>query len=305
MTLSPEQIARRREGISASEMAAIVGLDPYRSPIDVFLDKTGRAAPFAGNERTHWGNLLEDPIRNDYATRRGLLVTVPGTLDHPTLPWAKATPDGVCYMPDSAYPCRGLEIKTHSFRVAHLYGEPGTDEVPSHELIQCMWNMFVTGLDVWDLVSFIDGQPADYVIRRDDELIDTLRDRAERFLVDNVKADNPPEPDGSESYGKFLSTRYPHRSDAPYLAIDNKPALLADVAALRSVRAELDRLETEEATIEQRLKVAIGHLSGLEWTEDKKKVRIHYKLAKDGEKTDWESAYVELVKPDGSEGKAR
>ena len=122
MTLSPEQIARRREGISASEMAAIVGLDPYRSPIDVFLDKTGRAAPFAGNERTHWGNLLEDPIRNDYATRRGLLVTVPGTLDHPTLPWAKATPDGVCYMPDSAYPCRGLEIKTHSFRVAHLYG---------------------------------------------------------------------------------------------------------------------------------------------------------------------------------------
>ena len=168
-----------------------------------------------------------------------------------------------------------------------------------------MWNMFVTGLDVWDLVSFIDGQPADYVIRRDDELIDTLRDRAERFLVDNVKADNPPEPDGSESYGKFLSTRYPHRSDAPYLAIDNKPALLADVAALRSVRAELDRLETEEATIEQRLKVAIGHLSGLEWTEDKKKVRIHYKLAKDGEKTDWESAYVELVKPDGSEGKAR
>jgi hypothetical protein len=101
------------------------------------------AAPFAGNDRTKWGNTLEPVIRSDYAERRGLRVEVPGTLDHPTVTWAKATPDGICYVPGNAVPVRGLEIKTHSFRAAHWYGEPGTDAVPAHELIQCQWNMFI------------------------------------------------------------------------------------------------------------------------------------------------------------------
>ena len=294
MSLSPAQLAQRREGISATDVAAISGLHPYVQPIDVFLDKTGRSQPFVGNDRTKWGNALEPLIRSDYAERRGLQVEVPGTLDHPTVTWAKATPDGICYMPGRSVPVRGLEIKTHSFRAAHGYGEPGTDEVPAHELVQCMWNLFVSGLEVWDLVSFIDGQPADYLIERDDDLIGMLRERAERFLVDNVKADKPPEPDGSESYGKYLSTRYPHERET-FVSIDGKGDLLGAKDRLRGVRAELDRLESEKATLEQQLKLAIGSDAGLEWTEDKKKSRIYYRLAADGEKTDWRAAYSELV----------
>jgi putative phage-type endonuclease len=296
MSLSPAQLAQRRGGASASDIAPIVGLDPYRSPVDVWLDKTGRAAPFAGNSRTHWGNVLEGPIRADYAERRGLRVEVPGTLDHPTIPWAKATPDGICYVMGNAVPVRGLEIKTHSFRTAHWYGEPGTDQVPAHELIQCMWNMFVTGLEVWDLVAFIDGQPADYLVRRDDDLIGTLRERVERFLVDNVKADKPPEPDGSESYDRYLSTRFSHRNDT-FVNIDTRPEVLVDVQRLREVRAELDELEAEESTIEQRLKLVIGDDSGLEWTDfgTKKKANIYYRLASDGSKTDFAAAYAELA----------
>ena len=298
MSLSPAQVAQRRTGISASEVAAIVGLDPYRSPIDVWLDKTGRAQPFAGNDRTKWGNLLEPQIRADYAERRGLRVEVPGTLDHPTVEWAKATPDGICYVRGNAVPVRGLEIKTHSFRAAHWYGEPGTDAVPPHELIQCEWNMFVSGLEVWDLVAFIDGQPADYLIGRDDDLIAMLREQAERFLVDNVKADKPPEPDGSESYDRYLSTRFPHHGDREkFVNIDTNPEVLVDVRRLREVRSQLDALETEEATIEQRLKLVIADEAGLEWTdfEHKKKSHIYYRIASDSSKTDFTAAYAELA----------
>ena len=298
MTLSQAQLAQRREGASASDIAPIVGLDPYRTPVDVWLDKTGRSAPFVGNLRTKWGNTLEGPIRDDYAERRGLRVEVPGTLDHPMVKWAKATPDGICYVMGNSVPVRGLEIKTHSFRAAHWYGEPGTDQVPPHELIQCMWNMFVTGLEVWDLVAFIDGQPADYIIRRDDDLISMLAERVERFLVDNVKADKPPEPDGSESYDRYLSTRFSHHGDREkFVNIDTRPEVMQDVQRLRVVRSQLDELTSEESTIEQRLKLVIGNDAGLEWMdfERKKPSHIYYRQSADSSKTDFAAAYAELA----------
>jgi putative phage-type endonuclease len=297
MSLSPEQLAQRRTGITATDVAAIVGLHPYRSPIDVFLDKTDRATPFAGNDRTKWGNLLEVPIREDYAERHGVRVEVPGTLEHPTVTWAKATPDGICYLPRQARPRNGLEIKTHSFRVADQYGDPGTDEVPPHELIQCAWNMYVSGLDDWDLVAFIDGQPAEYRIKRDDDLIDMLRESGERFLVDHVRKDAPPDPDGSKSYGNYLSTAYPQRKK-DLVSLDDKPEAMMLVRALRRELDVLAEAKTSSEIIKQNLKAVIGDHAGLEWTDPERKGgkdQIYYRIAKDGSKTDWEAAWRSLV----------
>lgn len=299
MSLSAEQLAQRKEGITATDIAAIVGLHPYRSPIDVYCDKHGIGVPFVGNERTKWGHILEIPIREDYAERHGVRVEVPGTLDHPSLAWAKATPDGICYVPRRSVPVNGLEIKTHSFRAADQYGDPGTDQVPPHELVQCAWNMFVSGLERWDLVAFIDGQPQEYSITRDDDLIEMLRDNAERFLVDHIRKDVPPDPDGSESYTKYLSTTYPQKSK-DLLSLDDKPEARRTVAELRAARAEFDRYETLTEILTQNLKAVCGAHAGLEWTElgpdgKPRKQRIYYKDQKDGEKTDWQGAWRELV----------
>ena len=295
MSLSPTQLAQRKDGISATDIAAISGMHPYRAPIDVWLDKTGRAAPFAGNDRTRWGNILEAPIRDDYAERHGVRVEVPGTLEHSLVPWAKATPDGICYAPLASFPLNGLEIKTHSFRAADQYGDPGTDQVPPHELIQCVWNMFVSGLDRWDLVAFIDGQPAEYRIERDDDLIGLLRSDAERFLVDHVRKDVPPDPDGSESYSKYLSTAFPHRRP-DLVSLDDKPEALMQVRSLRVMRDNLAQLETDIEIATQNLRAVIGERAGLEWTEaDGKKGKITYKLSKESSKVDWEAAWRSLV----------
>lgn len=316
MSLSPEQLAQRKAGVTATDIAAIVNLHPYRAPIDVFLDKFNLAAPFAGNERTKWGNILEVPIRDDYAERHGVRVEVPGTLEHPTVTWAKATPDGICYLPRHAHPRNGLEIKTHSFRAADQYGDPGTDEVPPHELVQCMWNMFVSGLDDWDLVAFIDGQPAEYHIKRDDDLIEMLRDSGERFMVDHIRKESPPLPDGSGSYDRYLSTRYPQRAHTAtcpsrskppkpcdcvagtMLSLDGKPEAMMLVRALRAELAEFDRVETAVEIIKQNLKAVCGEHAGLEWADadaKKGKSRITYKVSKDGKKTNWEAAWRSLV----------
>ena len=54
--LTQEQQARRLSGLGASEVPAVLGLDPYRSPLDVYLEKTGVLPPFEGNNFTEWGN---------------------------------------------------------------------------------------------------------------------------------------------------------------------------------------------------------------------------------------------------------
>lgn len=289
MTLSPEQLAIRRTGISATDTAAIAGIHPYLSPIDVWLDKTGRKPPFAGNARTKWGNILEAPIRDDYAQRRGLRVEVPGTLEHPTETWAKATPDGVCYEPRNPVPVCGLEIKTHSHRVSHWYGTAGSDEVPPHELMQCQWNMYVAGIDTWDLVAFVDGQPTDYVIRRDNELIDMMREKSERFLVDHVRADRAPDPDGSPAYSRFLAGR--KQQGADLLDIDDKPEVLEDVRSLRAVKAQLDNLQGQVELYTQRLKFACGDRSGLVWSEDGSKQKITYKAQRESTRISYQALY--------------
>lgn len=268
MSLSPEQIARRLDGITATDVAAIVGVHPNRSRIDVWREKRGKAKPFDGNERTKWGDLLEPVIRSDYADRHGVRVEVPGTLQHPEAPWMMASPDGVIYQIGSPTAERGLEIKCHTIHLAHLYGAPGTDEVPLHELCQCAWNMAVTGLDRWDLVPFIDGQVSEYIIQRDDETIEALIDQAHRFHVDCIVGDAAPDPDGTDSFDDWLKTRWAMTTGKLIdLADDNGTYTLIEHG--REVREQQAELERELARVVQTLKLRVGDADGLAWRNAK------------------------------------
>ena len=52
----------RQRYIGGSDVAAIAGLSPYRTALDVYAEKKGLAAPFEGNEFTYWGKELEDVV---------------------------------------------------------------------------------------------------------------------------------------------------------------------------------------------------------------------------------------------------
>lgn len=307
MSLSPEQIEDRQQGITATDVAAIVGVHPYRSAVDVWSDKLGLSAPFIGNDRTRWGNILEPVLRADYEERKGVRVEVHGTLQHDDWPWMKATPDGLVYEGQHIDPCRGLEIKCHTIHLAYLYGAPGSDEVPEYELCQVSWNMAVTELQRWDLVAFIDGQPTDYVIDRDQELIDMLFERAERFRRDHVQTKTPPPPDGSEAYTEWLNAK--HSSDnalAALVDVSGDPRAMLEVERLRELREQIAALEAQEGLVVQTIKTRIGDSAGIAWPNGKpapKKGKtagilpvdkITWKKSKDGTRSDYASAFLAL-----------
>ena len=52
--------SERRTGLGGSDLGAILGLNLYKTPLDVFNEKTGRAEPFTGNIQTRFGKYAEE-----------------------------------------------------------------------------------------------------------------------------------------------------------------------------------------------------------------------------------------------------
>jgi putative phage-type endonuclease len=286
MSLSPAQLDQRLAGITGTDLAAVVGVHPQRSAVNVWLEKRGEAPPWVDTDRTIWGEKLEPLVRVDYAARHGLRIEEPGTLVHPDHDWMMATPDGVAYALGGTEPLKGLEIKTHTIHLLHLYGAPGTDEVPPHELCQCVWGMAVTGLERWDLVAFIDNQPREYVIERDDEVIAHLKERAERFLVDNVRGGVAPDPDGSDAYDEWLKARWSKNTD-DLIDIGDDLETFALIERGRELREHDAEVEAELQRLTQAIKTKIGDKAGVTWRDaNGKPLKLTWKRSNGAKRVD-------------------
>ncbi len=95
MALSYEQRQERRLGLGGSDVAAILGLSRYASPIDIYNDKVGELAEDIGNDATNRGNLLEPIIIKKYQDYSGCEVEEKlNTFTHLTYPFLKANIGG-------------------------------------------------------------------------------------------------------------------------------------------------------------------------------------------------------------------
>jgi putative phage-type endonuclease len=292
MSLSPEQLETRRLGITATDVSAVLGVNPYRAPIDVYRDKVeGRPDVFEESVSSQWGQLLEPLIRTDYERRHGVRVEVPGTLRAPGEEWIIATPDGLVYQGDDHEPDRGIEIKVHG-RAAIVfgrlrYGEPGTDDVPLHELCQCAWGMAATGLRRWDLIPFLDGAPSEYIIDRDDELIGSMVEASRRFMHDYVIKRTPPPVDGSDSWDLYLKGMW-SKNSLDLVDVTENGAIRNDIDSLRVLKEQHAVIENRIDTIVQRLKLEIKDAAGLKWRPDiGKEQAVTWKRNKESTVTDW------------------
>lgn len=254
-----------RHGIGGSEAAAVVGLSPYVTPIDLWVGKreelAGNATPRPPNAAMQWGIYLEAPIRQAYADRFGVeVVTPPRSLFHPQHDWRRATPDGLIMHGGSAIE-RGLEIKTASHRLAHTWGEDGTDDVPPHYAVQCLWSMHVLDVDEWDLATLIGGSDFRcYRLRRDRELEADLVAQVEEFWQRNILGGEEPEVDGSESFKNYLVRKWPGTGE-PIEATPTMDLLIGDIW---TKRAQVAKLSAELAQEENDLRAMLGDASEVE-----------------------------------------
>lgn len=148
-------LAKRRKGITATDVPAILGLDPYRTPLDVWLDKTGRAKPVDENYAMRRGKVLEALLLTEYAQRtKTMLLPVPILAGHPTNRIALASLDGAAdHFPN---PVRIVECKTTGWRGKDDWWDD-TKQIPDNYLAQVAWQQYVTGLDFTDVIADVAG----------------------------------------------------------------------------------------------------------------------------------------------------
>lgn len=263
MTLTTDQLTRRRQGIGASDVPAIVGLDSYRSPFDVWYAKTQVVPtgqlPESGPSR--WGHLLEPVIAGEYARAldADVLLEESGTLEGAE-PWILATPDRIVRR--VGYDVRWLlEIKSRSTRTLRDWGESGTDHVPASVLCQVQWQMLVTGDERADVALFItdERQMRTYTVRRDQETIDMLAEECRRFWEGHVLANVAPEMVG-QHVTDYVRDRFKVAGEGVRVATGDETSWIAELARLK---AEAKANEEAQKPIITALQLAIGDDKGL------------------------------------------
>lgn len=249
----------RKTGIGGSDAAAAVGLSPYKSQLELWLEKTGRDAelpkpdPNDTTEPVYWGTLLEPIVAAAYTKQTGNRVRkVNAVLQHPDIPFMLANLDReVIGVPDVQI----LECKT----AGEFGGRLWSEGVPEYVQLQVQHQLAVTGKQAADVAVLICGQKLEvHRIQRDDELIARLIPLETQFW-EYVTSDTPPPADGSASAERALRCLYPGNGATADFSMDR--TLSAAFADLVALRADIAAREEQAERLKQTLMQAMGDAS--------------------------------------------
>lgn len=250
----------RRTGIGSSDAAAAIGLNPYQSQLELWMQKTGKGDllpavdPSDDTSPMFWGTLLEPIVAAHYTKRTGNKVRrVNAVLQHPEHPWMLANVDREVI---GALDVQLLECKTAGIHGARLW----RNGVPEYVQLQVMHQLAVTGQRAADVVVLVGGQELRiFRIERDEALIARLI-ALEKEFWDVVQSGIAPAGDGSDSAEQALRCLYPNDTgDQVDLSEDEE--LNTTFEELLQARTDLDAVQKREARLRQRIQLHMGEAS--------------------------------------------
>jgi len=295
--------ADRLTGLGGSDLGAIFGLSPYRTPHDVWLEKTRRTTPVVDGIHLRHGQWNEQFIADEYTRATGQRTQrYNALLRHPEAPLIGhvdrlVIPEGA---KTASYKSEirtdiGLECKTASAFAAGRdseWGPAGTDQVPQGYLLQVAGYQALTGCARWDLAALIGNADLRiYHFTRDLELEGYLLEEASRWWRDYVIADTPPPPSSE------LEARQRWPGHSPGRAIEADESLYTDLTLLARLKAEIRDYEKQEQALKDRILPALEDAEIITWAG---KEITSYRANKASNKTDWK-ALAERLLPTVSE----
>lgn len=190
-------LEHRREGLGGSDMATILGLNKYKTPYELWLEKTGREQPVGISDK--WaivkGNALEKELRNRFRALHPEWECYDGTdksLVSRNHPFLIASLDGVLYDETRGYGV--LEIKTTSAHRGKTdwHDMDGNLKIPDYYMAQVTHYLAVTGW-TWGVVyaDIGEAEPVEIMFERDEEDVEAIIKAASDFWT-YVQDDTPP-----------------------------------------------------------------------------------------------------------------
>lgn len=248
-----EWLELRRTGIGGSDASVVMGKNPWRSILQLWEDKTGKApVKDESNEYTYWGNVMESIIRKEFMNRTGLKVRQKHfMMFHPEFTFMFADVDGI--VTDERGEKCIFEAKTVS---QYREDEWKDGSIPVEYMLQVQHYLAVCGMQKAYIAALIGGNHFVYhTISRDEEMIADLIYAEKKFWNYNVKCDIRPEIDDSEATKAFLARKY-ERSVKDSIELDR--SLEKVLKEYKEVDSQLKDMEKRKTGLSNQLKAALG-----------------------------------------------
>lgn len=244
-----EWLETRTKGIGGSDASIVLGLNKWKTPFELWLEKTGQVVPVESqNEAAYFGTLLEDLVAKEFEIRSGKKVRKRNAMFyHPDYPFITANVDRLIVGEKAI-----LECKTTSSYNAKEWED---EEIPANYIVQLQHYLGVLGPEYKKayIAVLIGGQRFVWKeVDRDDELIDMIFQAEQTFWEHHVEKKIPPKLDGSTAAEEFLKERYAESN--PEKTIDLKYEYKEKIDELLSLKDTIKELKTREKELENEIK---------------------------------------------------
>ncbi|MBP3768428.1 MAG: YqaJ viral recombinase family protein [Prevotella sp.] len=282
-----EWLKDRSGGIGSSEVATVLGLNPWETPLQLWRRKKGIDPPKAENFAMKAGHYLEDAVSKFYADETGKDIIKASAGDwlivNKEKPFLRVSPDRTYWIPGRPKSDRNkgiVECKTTQMEVDY-------DNPPQHWFCQLQYQLGVAELEQGALAWLTMGRDFGYRdFTFDKEFYDWMVEEVEKFWTDNIVGNVEPDPVNVED----VLLRNPRH--LPGKLVEADADIIEACKQLKEIKEELSDLDSRKKELEDKIKMSMGDAEALTapgGTPAKPLIIATWKAAKDSQKFDEKS----------------
>ena len=255
-----EWLKYRESGIGSSEVATIVGLNPWETPYQLWRRKVGLDAPKQENFAMKAGHYLEDAVSLFWQDETGQQVIKSSAGDwlirDDERPYLQVSPDRTYWLADMPHSNENkgiLECKTTQMTIDE-------DDIPKHWFVQVQYQLGVAGYQHGSLAWLTQGRNFGYKdLAFVPDFFAWLIEEVDKFWVDNIQAKQEP----TAANVQDILLKYNRHTDGKIVEVNDE--IFAAYQELKEVRDELSAIEEKKAALEEKIKLGFGDAEAISY----------------------------------------
>ena len=255
-----EWLTARRDGIGASEVATVVGLNPWETPYQLWRRKRGIDKAKDETFAMKAGHYLEDAVSQFWADETGREIIKSSAVDFmfvdESKPYLRVSPDRTFWLDDKVRSDDNkgiLECKTTQMPV-----DP--DDLPKHWFIQVQMNLGVANYEHGSLAWLCSGREFGYKdIAFVPDFYGWLVEEVTKFWTDNIVGGAEPEAQAVQD----VMLKYGRHTDGKIIEIPEE--VYEDVSHLKELKEQIAALDAQKEEWENRIKLAFGDAEAISY----------------------------------------
>lgn len=255
-----EWLKYRESGIGSSEVATIVGLNPWETPYQLWRRKVGLDAPKRENFAMKAGHYLEDAVSLFWQDETGQQVIKSSAGDwlirDNERPYLQVSPDRTYWLRDMPHSNDNkgiLEIKTTQKSIDE-------DDIPKHWFCQVQYQLGVAGYQYGSLAWLTQGRDFGYKdLAFVPDFYDWLVEEVDKFWLDNIQGKQEP----TAANVQDILLKYNRHTDGKIVEVNDE--IFAAYQELKEVRDELSAIEEKKTALEEKIKMGFGDAEAISY----------------------------------------